>query len=75
MSARINIITPDHILAYVEGYLSSTEREDVEVAVRDDDRAARALQAAEAAAAAARRTEISAKQRASAAFTKIAGDD
>lgn len=61
MSARLNIITPDHILAYVEDALSSDERAEVEAAVREDDRAARALKAARAAV--------------DAAFTEDSGDD
>lgn len=42
----LNIITPDHILAYVDGNLPAAQRQDVEAAVRDDDRAATALRAA-----------------------------
>lgn len=49
MSATLNIITPDHIRAYAEDRLSPEERRDVEAAVRNDDRAARALKKAKAA--------------------------
>lgn len=49
MSATLNIITPDHIRAYAENRLTPEERQDVEAAVRNDDRAARALERANAA--------------------------
>lgn len=49
MSATLNIITPDHIRAYAEDRLTPEERQDVEAAVRNDDRAARALERAKAA--------------------------
>jgi len=49
VSATLNIITPNHIRAYAENRLTPEERQDVEAAVRSDDRAARALERAQAA--------------------------
>lgn len=47
MAHTLNIVTSDHILAYVEDRLAAEERQDIEAAVRDDDRAADALRAAQ----------------------------
>ncbi len=57
MSAKLNIITPDHIKAYAKGELAGEDRRDVEDAIRDDDRAARAYRTAKKTIARANRVE------------------
>ena len=49
MSATLTILTKDHILAYVDGDLPADQREDVEAAIMDDDRARRIFQSAKSA--------------------------